>query len=130
MNFHEKSGHCSSRNERVMLNLVFGAKLFQSVPFHACDQPTYRVACFAPAKNKYITLFLDPFPGSVTHFTFFLLIRSINVCVLFTRPNNFLASLLVFFIFHTVVLQTNLLDRYRHTFGHAEGLRNVTLVLV
>ena len=36
-NFHEKSGLCSSKNERVMVNLVFCPAAFS-----ACDQATYR----------------------------------------------------------------------------------------
>ena len=31
-NFHAKSGLCSSKNERVMLNLVFGAVPFRALP--------------------------------------------------------------------------------------------------
>ena len=50
MNFHAKSGLCSSKNELVMLNLVFGA---WRRPHRPCEQPTYRAARFAPANNNF-----------------------------------------------------------------------------
>ena len=55
-NFHAKSGLCSSKNERVMLNLVLGGGACGAC---ACDQPTYRAARFAPAKNDWLMAILE-----------------------------------------------------------------------
>jgi hypothetical protein len=48
MNFHAKSGVYSSKNEWVMLNLVFGDCC------RAYDQPTHKAARFAPASNSQV----------------------------------------------------------------------------
>ena len=49
MNFHAKSGLCSSKNEQVMLNLVLGTG-GAAITY---GQPMYRAAGFAPAKEYF-----------------------------------------------------------------------------
>ena len=49
MNFHAKSGLCSSKNEQVMLNLVLGTG-GAAITY---GQPMYRAAGFEPAKEYF-----------------------------------------------------------------------------
>ena len=61
-NFHAKYGLCSSRNEWVMLKLVFCPVPFHPIPSCTCDEPTYR-AVYSMAWSQMYSTWTYPHNG-------------------------------------------------------------------